>query len=469
MSQQPPERERTLEPSLAPGRTAPRDPLGVDQATQAAEDGGPTTAPAPPFPPPVKPGAAGSPYSLPRVGDRVGDYEIIRLLGEGSFAQVFLARQVSLGRLVALKVSSHEGSEARTLAHLEHDHIVRIFAEAVDPGSRLRLLCMQYVPGPTLDRVIRQLNKGPSAGSWNGRTFLEALDALCPEPPPFDPAAVRDRELLGGCDFVECVCWIGSRLAEALAHAHHLGVLHRDIKPANILMSPYGRPLLADFNVAFAPEPVRGAHRVSFGGTLAYMALEHLEAFGGEAAAMQRVDERSDIYALGVVLYELASGRLPFRQLPGKGDLREAAQAMAAERGAGIPVLSVRPGEGDALAQVIGRCLEPQPQGRYQTAAELTRALEGCRELRRVARELPPGGRLVRSAGRHPFWWLAVLALLPHCLGSIVNISYNGLRIELSPEQREAFARITLCYNFLVYPLCLWLLSPGRSRPAARS
>jgi len=457
MSQQPPERERTLEPTAAAGRMAPQDPVSVDQPTQSVDDGGPTTAPAPPLPPPLR--ESGRPlHGLPRVGERVGDFEILRLLGEGSFARVFLARQLSLGRLVALKVSSHAGSEARTLAHLEHDHIVRVFMEAVDPESRLRLLCMQYVPGPALDRIIRQLNKDPAAGSWNGRTFLDVLDALCPEPPPFDPAAVRDREVLGACDFVECVCWLGSRLAEALAHAHALGVLHRDIKPANILLSPYGRPLLADFNMAVAPEPVRGSHREAFGGTLAYMSPEHLEGFTGERAAVERVHERSDIYALGVVLYELATGRLPFRQLPGKGDMRETVAAMAAERRSGAPDVSLRPGEGDGLAQVIGRCLDPEPERRYQTAAELARALEGCRDLRRVAKELPAGGRLVRSAWRRPFLWLVVLALLPHVVGSVVNIAYNGLRIELSPAQREVFARVTLGYNLLVYPLCLWLL-----------
>jgi serine/threonine protein kinase len=405
----------------------------------------------------VSQAAGRSPREPPREGEFIGDFEILRLLGEGSFAQVFLARQVSLGRLVALKVSAHQGSEARTLAHLEHDHIVRIFAESVDPARQLRLLCMQYVPGPTLDRVIRQL-KGRPPRTWSGRAFLEVLDAQCTQAAPFDPAAARDRELLAGCDFAECVCWLGSRLAEALAHAHGQGVLHRDIKPANILLSPYGRPLLADFNIAFAPEAVRGPHRTHFGGTLAYMAPEHLEAFTGEAAELARVDERSDIYGLGVVLYELATGGLPFLPVPAGADIREGARVMAAERRARIPAGLQRPGDHDGLARVIGRCLEPQPEDRYQTAAELVRALEGSAELRRVARELPPGGWIVRSAERRPFLWLAILALLPHCLGSIVNISYNGLRIGLTEAQWQAFARITLAYNVLIYPLCLlWL------------
>ncbi len=447
MSSQPPHSKEIPEPLTPPAAAAPP---GESAKTEIS-----STGLAPTFRPLIVEKAGRMPSRPVQVGEHIGDFEILQLLGAGSFAQVFLARQISLDRQVALKISAHHGSEARTLANLEHDHIVRIFAESVDPECGLRLLCMQYVPGPTLERVIRRLQDRPPE-SWNGRTFLEALDRQCMSPTVFDPAALRDRETLGGCDFVECVCWIGSRLADALAHAHGQGVLHRDIKPANILVNPYGRPLLADFNLALAPARLRGTEEETFGGTLAYMAPEHLEAFNREAAA--RVDERSDIYALGVVLYELVAGRRPFRSLPRGSAVWEPIRGLITERRAGAPALPRRPDGSDALAQVIGRCLEPQPEQRYQTAAELTRALEGCRELRRVAKELPAGGKLVRAAERRPFLWFALLALLPHVLGSVVNISYNALRIDLTPAQREAFARVTLGYNLLVYPLCLWLL-----------
>jgi serine/threonine protein kinase len=436
----------------------PPHPEEMPPPGESAKTGISSTGLAPTFRPLIAETAGRTPCRPVQVGERIGDFDILQLLGEGSFAQVFLARQISLDRQVALKVSAHHGSEARTLANLEHDHIVRIFAESVDAERGLRLLCMQYVPGPTLERVIHRLRQHP-AESWNGRTFLEALDAHGGPPALFDPAALRDREILSGCDFVECVCWIGSRLAEALAHAHGQGVLHRDIKPANILLNPYGRPLLADFNLALAPARLRGTEAEAFGGTLAYMAPEHLEAFHRETAApVAQVDERSDIYALGVVLYELVTGQRPFRSLPRGSGIWDPLPAMAAERRAGAPALPRRPDGSDALAQVIGRCLEPQPERRYQTAAELARALEGCRELRRVTKELPPGGALVWSAERRPFLWLAILALLPHVLGSIVNISYNGLRIDLTPAQHNAFAEITLGYNLVVYPLCVWLL-----------
>lgn len=127
-----------------------------------------------------------------------------------------------------------------------------------------------------------------------------------------DPAALRDREFLAGCDFVEAVCWLGARLAEALAYAHSLGVLHRDIKPANVLLNQYGRPMLADFNIATVASGA-GGKEGSLGGTLAYMAPEHLDAFMlRDAAAGDAVKEPADIYSLGLVLFELLCGCRPF-------------------------------------------------------------------------------------------------------------------------------------------------------------
>jgi serine/threonine protein kinase len=109
---------------------------------------------APTFRPTVE-AVGGRPDGLPRPGQRVGDFELLRVLGRGSFATVFLARQVSLGRPVALKVTADFGSEARTLARLEHDRIVQVFSEGVASG--LRLLCTQYVAGTTLERVLDAL------------------------------------------------------------------------------------------------------------------------------------------------------------------------------------------------------------------------------------------------------------------------------------------------------------------------
>jgi serine/threonine protein kinase len=415
-----------------------------------------TTADAPSFHAP--PGARQAGKLRP--GERCNDFEIVSVLGAGAFATVYLARQLSLDRQVALKVSANRGREARTLASLEHEHIVRVFSEVVDPQRDQRLLCMQYVNGTTLARVIDALAKRDRQ-TWSGRAILEAIDELSTSPATFDPAALRDRELLWNADFVEAACWIGARLAEALAHAHSQGVLHRDIKPANILLNRYGRPMLADFNIAFDPRPEEGSTRALFGGTLEYMAPEHIDAFNpAERAPREAVDQRSDIYSLGVVLFELLTGQLPFPQLPREGSTTEALRRLAADRRAGPPAPAALPAIPELLARVVRRCLQPRPEDRYPSAHELARVLESCRDHRRMEKALPAGALLTRTLVKHPFAVGAVLLLLPHVVGSIVNIWYNGVRIVnlLTPAQQVAFYRLVMVYNLTVYPVCLVLM-----------
>jgi len=403
------------------------------------------------------PDPAGGPL---RPGTIIDDFELLDVLGAGGFGQVFLARQRSLGRHVALKVTADRGHEAETLARLEHDHIVQVFSETVHPERDLRLLCMQYVPGATLERVIAGLRARPRA-AWSGRAVLEIIDAASTSPAALDPAALRDREFLAGCDFVEAACWFGARLAEALAHAHRLGVLHRDVKPANVLLSRYGRPYLADFSVSAAARRAGGAAESPLGGTLSYMAPEHLEAFATrDPAARDAVDERADIYALGMVLYELFVGRLPFTPTVSRGGPQtEALAGMIAERRAGPPPL---PGEVEiptTVARLLRRCLEPRPEHRYPRAADLAQALDGCRELRHVEAGLPEPGPVTRLLQRWPFAAGCAFILLPHLLGSVVNVSYNALRIRLSPEQAASFPQLVLLYNAVTYPLCLLMMA----------
>src|SRR5262249_36731870 len=154
----------------------------------------------------------------------------------------------------------------------------RVFSEGVDRQRRLRLLCMQYVPGTTLEQVLRALRHLPP-DQWSGRGLVEAIDRCHPDAVPLDRVALRDREFLAAADFVEAGCWWGACLAEALDHAHGRGVLHRNIKPANILVTPYGKLLLADFGLAHDGRRTAGG---PFGGTLPYMASEHLDAFNPE-------------------------------------------------------------------------------------------------------------------------------------------------------------------------------------------
>jgi serine/threonine protein kinase len=408
---------------------------------------------------------------VPEVGTQLGDFELLRVLGQGSFGTVFLARQVSLNRQVALKIASDTSTEAQTLASLEHDHIVQVFSETVDGERHLRLLCMQFVAGPTLERVIIELRALPRV-EWSGKAILDIVDRLSGHDAPFHPAALRDRELLQRADFVQAVCWFGARLAETLSYAHGQRVLHRDIKPANILLNPYGRPLLADFNVSLrtkqlTPEP-------GIGGTFAYMAPEHLDACDPHGnTPPEQVGERADIYSLGVTLFELLTGRRPFLGPPsGAAGKRTALASLVQTRLVAVPSASdLCPDIPHVVDGVLRRALAPLPADRYDNAAELARALEGCRELRRIEHDLPQGDRLTRHTVRRPFLALLLIGILPQLAGSAVNIAYNWLEIVSKFETEElkrAFHHVAIGYNLAVYPLCIWLLIRQVLRIAAK-
>jgi tetratricopeptide (TPR) repeat protein len=205
--------------------------------------------------------------------------------------------------------------------------------------------------------------------------------------------------VLQGLSYVEAVLWLGARLADGLAHAHERGIVHRDLKPANVLLTDDGQPMLLDFNLAHDTKP--GAAEVArVGGTLPYMAPEHLEAFRGSPAVS---DARSDLYSLGVILYELLTGRLPFA-VPG-GPPAELLPALLLQRCRPAPRLrpanrAVTP----AVEAIVRRLLEPDPQRRYQTARELREDLQ--RQLDnlplRHAADRSPGERLRKWVRRHP-------------------------------------------------------------------
>src|SRR5260221_5587323 len=117
------------------------------------------------------------------------------------------------------------------------------------------------------------------------------------------------REMLAGMSYVEAILWIGARLADGLAHAHERGILHRDLKPANVLLTDEGQPMLLDFNLAEDTKLRCEGTVAHAGGTLPYMSPEQM---AGLVAGGARVDARSDIYSLGVILFELLTGRHPF-------------------------------------------------------------------------------------------------------------------------------------------------------------
>lgn len=410
---------------------------------------------APPFRPPLERGKFPRRRLLPPLsaGERLADFVILRKLGSGGLADVYLARQVSLDRLVALKLSCRRDNEARTLARLEHHSVVQVYAELNHAEMDLGLICMQFVPGPNLAHVIRELARHERR-CWHGRIFLAALETLGPDEARFDLAGFQTRALLQSCDHAEVACWFGARLAEALAHAHREGIVHRDIKPANILINRYGWPFLTDFNIARNAQAENPGH---FGGTPLYMAPEHLDAFRRDTDHVATaVDARSDLYSLGMVLFEFLTGHLPFEPATTSHDRQDLLAELAALRHtADRSPRRICPAVPEVLDRIVQRCLEPTPRRRFASAEALMQSLEGCRHLLGIDNEADRPGWLTCFCRTRPFVMLLTLALVPNLIGSVFNIAYNFGHIvhDLDALQRQCFVRLVLIYNAVAYPV----------------
>ena len=212
------------------------------------------------------------------------------------------------------------------------------------------------------------------------------------------------RRFLRSHTYVQAAVWIAARLAEGLDHAHARGILHRDIKPSNILIASDGTPMLLDFNLA-ADSNVDGAEdaeRAHLGGTLPYMAPEHLDAFNPQGTTSPlAVDERSDIYALGLILYEMVAGCHPFGDPPTGRPMIDVVAIMTEERRRGAPpARTVNPMVPPSLEAIIAKTLAPDPSRRYDRAADL------AEDLQRFLDDRPnlhaPEPSLRERAGK---WW----------------------------------------------------------------
>jgi len=310
-------------------------------------------------------------------GQVIGDFEIISLLGSGSHACVYLVKQITLDRRLALKVSRVVGDEGRALARLDHPHIVPVYGQEII--GRRKLLAMPYVPGKTLADWIAHRRK-IDVRAWRSSDLLEWLHSenVVGGSDVSGEGELADGGLEGTLRFAPAMCDIILGLARALRHAHGQGVLHRDIKPANVLLDRSGRALLTDFNVAVRREARSGSDRSQIGGTLAYMAPEHLMAMEPQLpGTAEDIDARSDLYSLGVLFYELLTGSKPWRVRSTQNASAAETNQMAAERLTAAPhVPTDTPGVTPALCSIVRRCLAPKPEDRYQAADELIEDLE---------------------------------------------------------------------------------------------
>ena len=279
------------------------------------------------------------------VGRQIGSYQVLSLLGAGGMGEVYRARDTKLDRIDALKVlpadvATDQGRmrrfirEARAASALKHPNVATIYEIGTSDG--VNFIAMEYVEGETL------------AARINGR--------------PLDPAEIVD---------------IGIQIADALDEAHAAGITHRDIKPGNIMLTPRRQVKMLDFGLAKVTRPegqAMGSDVSTMSKTEAGVVLGTMPYMSPEQVLGREVDARSDIFSLGVVLYEMATGRLPFSG-PGanemmNGILRAQPEAIARFN------YNVPP----ELERVVRKCLEKDRERRYQSAREL---LVDLRNLKR--------------------------------------------------------------------------------------
>lgn len=401
-------------------------------------------------------------------GETLDDFHLLMLLGEGSFAQVFLARQISMQRLVALKISSDKGEEHKTLAQLDHPNIVRVYSQTVLEGQKLRLLYMQYHAGGTLREVVDAFRRRPG-DVWSGRDFLSVLDAALEVRGAGIPLDSINRRELDSFDWFQVVCWQGARIAEALGYSHGQGVLHRDLKPANILLSSDGSPKIADFNISFCKQ-VEGANPVTyFGGSLAYMSPEQLAACDpSRPDSPEDLDGRSDVFALGIVLWELLSGIRPYPDVGWGLQGSQLLGRMIENRQNGPCFDRLPAAVPPLLVRILRRCLQADPADRFQSAGELARQLRLAADKDVHEIFAPPATKLQRFGHRYPTWAILLLTALPNVLMSVLNIAYNwdeivnppedafaatqtGARATSAQPQREQFKAEVQMFNVLAY------------------
>ena len=353
-----------------------------------------------------------------RLPTRLGDYRIVREIGRGGMGVVYEAEQESLGRRVALKVLPAHcmtspsrlrrfHREARAAARLHHTNIVPIFG--IGRQGDVFYYVMQYIPGQGLDRVFGQPTLNPTT-VWSRHCVQDVLtnagDEHLPDestfttPPPTpespesassepaSPAAEQQSAYItSGPYYWRTVANIGRQVAEALEYAHQHGVLHRDIKPGNLLLDNQGTVWVADFGLAKLPDMEDLTQSEDMVGTLRYMAPEQ---FAGQG------DARSDVYSLGLTLYELLALRPAFEERDRRSLIRQVTQEEPP------PLRTVTTGLPRDLETIVTKAIDVHPDHRYRTAGDLAADLRCYLEDRPIqARRITSVERLWRWCRRN--------------------------------------------------------------------
>lgn len=384
--------------------------------------------------------------------EQLGDYRIIREIGRGGMGVVFEAEQQSLQRRVAVKVFPRQTlqesrqlarfqREACTAAGLHHTNIVPVFGVGEQDG--LHYYVMQRILGTSLNEVIdgsSSLTSGPRSAAETRRYLVNATSTESSDGkhPSADDRASQPEEAGttdtnrnadsqpktkpsgSGRSTWAAVARIGIQVTDALDYAHSHGVVHRDIKPGNLVLDPDGTVWVTDFGLATVLETEDPTTSAEVAGTLRYMSPEQING---------KTDARSDIYSLGLTLYELAVGR------PALEDDDRAALLSKILSGTIMPPRVVCPQIPRDLQAIVMKAIARRPEERYQHAADLRDDLRRFVEGRSVsARPVNPGVRLGRWARRNRIVASLSAALL---LFAIVSFAVIGAKWRESVAQNR--------------------------------
>ena len=384
-------------------------------------------------------------------GQTIDDFDLLSKLGKGAFASVFLARQNSMQRLVALKISANMGVEGQTLAQLDHPHIVRVYDQRPLPELDLRLMYMQYIAGTSLSDLIKTARQ--SNTELNSASFLQLIDESLVRAGQSAPIESANRQWIEKASWSQMVSRIGAQLASAFDYAHAREVLHRDLKPANVLVDEHGYPKLVDFNVSFSSNVSGATAATFFGGSLAYMSPEQLRAMDvQDSMEADQLCGKSDLYSLGILLYELLIGQRPFDE--SQLDFADLISGSTTQRMQGLTVEMKKPLEqhGYLLGQAIRRSLAPQPDDRLAAEA-IQRQLEWASDSGIESYLCPPKSRWIAWAARAPFFFNSAIGLSIALFATWFISTYN-VSASLPESVLPVFERFRNTVNAIVFPGC---------------
>ncbi|MEM9656759.1 MAG: serine/threonine-protein kinase, partial [Planctomycetota bacterium] len=362
--------------------------------------------------------------TFPVPGERIGEYEVIAEIGCGRLARVYLCDQVvPVQRQMVLKVGPPDLFEAQIVCRFQHPHIVPVYSVRQDAARRASILCMPFMGRTTLQSATRRaleyevVDDSPSAPRRGLFETLEGASGL-----------VAD-------DYLGQVVRLGAKIAAALEYAHQRGVLHGDVKPSNVLMATSGEPLLMDFNLSGD----RQQSVLPSGGTLGYMAPEQLRYLlsAGQEDALQ-YSERSDLFSLGVILFELLAGRRPFpvgdATEYGQEHVKESAAAILERQQDGPSSLQrCNPLVNSGLARIVQQLLAFDPAGRIASAGEVAALLNA---------QLTPTARVSRRIRRRRKALKRTAALL---MASAAVV--GAWRLSLPPRHLRMFDRAVAAFD----------------------